>query len=151
MRPGESPIKSAAGMAKAELKTRQTGASVDDFLSAVPDTEQRDDSRKIIEMMRRLSGDEPKMWGPAIVGFGSAAVKYASGRELDWPRVAFSPRKGNLTLYLSCSIDDFADELGRLGKYKNGKGCLYIKRLADVDTEVLEKMIRKGLGKKGKR
>lgn len=135
-------------MAKADLKTKKTEASVEDFLNSVADERQRADSFALMELMRRVSGEEPKMWGPAIVGFGTAPVKYASGRELDWPIIAFSPRKGNMTLYLSCSVEDFADELRELGKYKNGKGCLYIKRLADVDTKVLEKMIKKALRNK---
>lgn len=137
-------------MAKADVKTRPTDASVDDFLAQVTDDEQREDCRTIAGMMSRLSGEKPKMWGPAIIGFGSAPLKYASGRELDWPKIAFSPRKNATTLYLTCSADDFAVELKKLGKHKTGKGCIYIKRLADVDTTVLEKMIRKGLAKKPK-
>jgi hypothetical protein len=135
-------------MAKVELKTRQTEASVDDFLARIANEEQREDCRTIVGMMGRISGEEAKMWGPAIIGFGTTPLKYASGRELDWPKIAFSPRKNATTLYLSCSANDFAPELEKLGKYKAGKGCIYIKRLADVDAKVLERMIKKALGKK---
>jgi hypothetical protein len=133
-------------MAKAELKTKKTEASVEAFLARIADPKRRDDSRAIVEMMGRLSGAAPKMWGPAIVGFGSAVLKYPSGRELDWMKIGFSPRKDSLTLYgLSISTGDF---LSRLGKHKTGKGCLYIKDLADVDLKVLEQMIKSALKKK---
>ena len=135
-------------MAKAEPKTRPTEANVDDFLSNIANEQQRDDCRAITEMMGRVSGDEPTMWGPAIIGFGSRPIKYASGKELDWPRIAFSPRKEATVLYLSLAVDDFAADLKELGKHKTGKGCLYIKRLADVDRKVLERMIKKAWAKK---
>ena len=132
-------------MAKAELKTRETGASVEAFLDKVADEQQRLDSQEIVRMMERASGEPAKMWGPAIVGFGSAMLKYASGRELDWPKIAFSPRKHAITLYLSCDLRDLATELPKFGKHKTGKGCIYVKRLDDIDRKVLEKMIKKSL------
>ncbi len=135
-------------MAKAELKTRPTEASVDEFLNGVSNEQRRADSFAVLEMMRRLSGEEPRMWGPAIVGFGSAPLKYASGREMDWPRIAFSPRKAALTLYIDNNIEN-NPLLGRLGKCTTGKSCLLIKKLSDVDTGVLEKMIKASLASPG--
>ena len=133
-------------MAKAELKTKKTGDSVEAFLAKVADPQQREDAGELVEIMSRLSRDEPKMWGPAIIGFGSTVVKYDSGRELDWMKIGFSPRKDSLTLYgLSIATSDLLD---KLGKHKTGKGCLYIKRLSDVDQKVLEQMIKAALKKK---
>jgi hypothetical protein len=132
-------------MPNASNKTVETDASVEEFLHTLADEQQRKDSREIIDMMLRASGEEPKMWGNAIIGFGSEHLKYASGRETDWPRIAFSPRKGNISLYLTCDAAAYADTLAKLGKHKTGKGCIYIKRLADVDTKVLEKMIEAAL------
>src|SRR5690348_6946620 len=132
-------------MAKAELKTKKTGDSVEAFLAKVADPQQREDARELIRMMSRLSGDEPKMWGPAIIGFGSTVLKYPSGRELDWMKIGFSPRKGNIVLYGMAAHANGAKDLG---KFKTGKGCLYIKRLADVDQKVLEKLIQDSLNKK---
>lgn len=130
-------------MPKATNKTVETDASVENFLNTLADDDQqRNDSLAIIEMMRRASGKDPKMWGNAIIGFGSEQIKYASGREADWPVIAFSPRKGNFSLYLTCDAASHADTLAKLGKHKTGKGCIYIKRLADVDKKVLEKMIK---------
>jgi hypothetical protein len=131
-------------MAKAEPKTRETEASVDEFIDKLTDPIQREDTRKVSAMMERISGEKAKMWGPAIIGFGSKALKYASGRELDWPRVAFSPRKGKISLYLT-SLDVLADDLAKFGKHTTSKGCIYVKRLDDIDTKVLEKMIKKTL------
>lgn len=133
-------------MAKATLKTKKTGESVEQFLAKMADPQQREDSRMIVEIMSRLSGDGPKMWGPAIIGFGSTVLKYTSGRELDWMKIGFSPRKDSLTLY-GLSIAD-SDLIVRLGKHKTGKGCLYIKKLSDVDLNVLEQMIKAALKKK---
>jgi len=134
-------------MAKSELKTKETGASVDEFLKNLSDSQQAKDSREIINMMERLSGEKAKMWGTAIIGFGQTVLKYDSGRELDWMKVGFSPRKGSLTLYGLLGGNE--SHLENLGTYKTGKGCLYIKRLTDIDTKVLEKMIRSTLKKKG--
>jgi hypothetical protein len=126
----------------AEPKTRPTDADVDAFLSAVPDGTRRNDATVLSELMQQITREKPVMWGPDIVGFGSQQLKYASGRELDWPRVAFSPRKANLTLYLTFDFAEFADQLARLGKYTNSKGCLFIKRLMDVDQAVLAELIK---------
>jgi hypothetical protein len=132
-------------MAKADLKTKKTDASVEAFLNSIDDEQQREDSFEIVEVMRRLSGDEPKMWGAAIVGFGNRTLKYDSGRELDWMEIGFSPRKANLTLYVGAGSGKYNALLAKLGKYKTGKGCLYIKRLSDVDEGVLEELIASSL------
>ena len=132
-------------MAKAKNKTTVNDASVVAFLSAVKDDQKREDSFKILEMMERLSGYPPKMWGTSIVGFGEYHYKYESGREGDMCRIGFSPRAQNLTLYMITGYSEKGDELSRLGKHKLGKSCLYIKRLSDVDEDVLEEMIVKDL------
>ena len=132
-------------MAKAKNKTTANDASVTAFLNAVKDDQKREDSFKILEMMERLSGYAPKMWGTSIVGFGEYHYKYESGREGDMCRIGFSPRAQNLTLYMITGYSKKGDELSRLGKHKLGKSCLYIKRLSDVDETVLEEMIVKDL------
>ena len=137
-------------MAKTELKTRETEASVEDFLNGVEDESVRGDCRKISEMMSAATGAPPKMWGANIIGFGSQNLKYASGRELDWMIVGFSPRKANITLYLSTGEAWNEDLLGKLGKHKTGMGCLYIKRLANVDEDVLKKLIDESVRRAGK-
>jgi Domain of unknown function (DU1801). len=129
-------------MAKAELKTKETKASVEDFLNGITDAQKREDSFVIIEMMKKLSGEEPKMWGTGIIGFGNTVLKYESGRELDWMLVGFSPRKANLTLY---GLAGYPELLEKLGKHKIGGGCLYIKKLSDVNPGVLEKLISASL------
>ena len=129
-------------MAKAEIKTKMTDASVDKFLNSVADEQQRGDSYKVLEMMKRATGEEPKMWGPSIIGFGNMVYRSpATGREVDWLITGFSPRKGNLSLYVLNGSPAQAKLLEKLGKYKAGKGCLYVKRLADVDEKILEKVI----------
>lgn len=132
-------------MAKAELKTKKTEANVDDFLSGVADENVRADCKKIAGLMEEATGAKPKMWSDSIIGFGSRICKYFDGREVDWLEIGFSPRKANLTLYLAVSegIDD--ELLGKLGKHKTGKGCLYFKRLSDVDEKVLVKLIEKSV------
>lgn len=125
----------------AELKTKLNAASVSGFLDSVEDEQKRSDSYTIVKMMERITNCEPKMWGTSIVGFGSYHYKYASGREGDWMKTGFSPRKQNLTLYLMCHTQHFSELLSQLGKYKTGKGCLYIKKLADIDHVVLEKLV----------
>lgn len=125
----------------AEIKTKQTEASVEEFFDKIADENVRRDSRKISDLMRKATGAEPKMWGDSIVGFGSRRVKYASGRDLDWLIIGFSPRKTNLTLYLSTGAAWNEDLLSRLGKHKTGMGCLYFKRLSDVDERVLNELI----------
>ncbi len=129
-------------MAKAEIKTKETDASVDEFLDGVED-EQRADAYTILEIMKRITGEDAKMWGSAIVGFGNEVYRSpATGREVDWMKIGFSPRKAALTLYvLHRGAAGQAALLEKLGKHKTGKGCLYIKRLSDVDGKILEKVI----------
>ena len=128
-------------MAQAELKTKLTDASVDDFLSAFPE-ETRADCYEISKMMKQATKTEPKMWGTSIVGFGSYHYKSERSRqEGDWPLVGFSPRKQNLTIYIMSGFDRYSNLLKKLGKHSLGKGCLYIKRLSDVDKKVLKKLI----------
>ena len=132
----------------ADMKTIKNDASVDDFLNKVEHEGKRADSFKILDLMRKVTGQEPKMWGPSIVGFGEYHYRYATGREGDAALVGFSPRKQNLTLYLmGCYVypdDKQYDELfSKLGKYKTGKSCLYINKLDDVDMDVLEELVRK--------
>jgi hypothetical protein len=125
----------------AENKTQATEAEVTAFIAGVADETRRADAHIIAEMMARLSGAPAKMWGPSIIGFGRYHYKYDSGREGDTLRIGFSPRKGQTVLYLPGIISGQADLRARLGKHKEGKGCLYIKRLADVDAAVLEEMM----------
>lgn len=128
-------------MAKAELQTQRTGASVEAFLNSIENKQRRDDGFEVLEMMQRLSGEKAEMWGPAIIGFGRGVLKYASGRELDWMLIAFSPRKANMTLYLTNGYAEYDGLLAKLGKHKTSKACLYINRLSDVDRNVLEELI----------
>ena len=126
----------------AELKTKKNDASVDAFLGGIADAKQRADAVRVMELMREITGETPKMWGTSIVGFGSHHYKHASGREGDWFLTGFSPRKGNLTLYIMPGFDQYGRLLQKLGKYKTGKSCLYIKRLDDVDVPTLGELIR---------
>ena len=125
----------------AELKTKRTDASVTAFLNQVKDEHVRADCFQIVDMMKKASQTEPKMWGSAIVGFGEIHLKYQTGRELDWFPIGFSPRKQNLTLYFTGGFEPHRASLEKLGKHTLGSGCLYIKKLADVDGQVLQKMI----------
>jgi hypothetical protein len=129
-------------MAKAELKTKVNDGSVDDFLNTIGDEQKRTDSFRLVEIFSKATGAKPKMWGPAIIGFGERRLKYDSGRELDWMIVGFSPRKANLTLYALSGSPEQKALLEKLGKHSTGKGCLYFKSLADVDEKVLEKLIK---------
>jgi len=127
-------------MAKYELKTKKTEASVEEFLDEIADENMRSDCRKVAELMSRATGAKPKMWGANIVGFGSFPYKNTSG-SYDWMEIGFSPRKQNLTLYLMSGFAEYDELLARLGKYKTGKSCLYVKRLSDVDEKVLTALI----------
>ena len=129
----------------AELKTKQNNASVASFLAGVVDKQQRADAKKLSAMMREATGSRAKMWGSAIIGFGSYHYKYASGREGDWPIVGYSPRKQNLSIYIMAGFSGSEKMLAKLGKHKTGRSCLYIKRLADVDEVVLRKLIDKSV------
>ncbi len=132
-----------------EIKTKQTSASAEDFLNSIEDEQKRNDSFVILEMMKKASCEEPKMWGASMLGFGQKRYKSpATGREVDWFLIGFSPRKANLSLHLTMDIQKQADSLAKLGKHKTGKGCLYINRLADVDLKVLKGMIDESLKQK---
>ena len=125
-----------------EPKTRETDASVEDFLNSVENEIRRSDAFRVLEMDKRATGLEPKMWGDAIVGFGHRPIKYADGSEMDWPAAAFSPRKQNMTLYVMSSSPKQPELLAKLGAHSTSKACLYIKRLSDVDEKVLERLIK---------
>lgn len=129
----------------AELKTKPTDASVEDFLNAITDEQKRQDAFAISELMQAVTGAPPKMWGSSIIGFGDSHYQYASGRENDWFRIGFSPRKQNFALYLPGALGQ-ADLLPSLGKYKTGKGCLYMNRLADVNLATLRELMRRSVG-----
>jgi hypothetical protein len=129
-------------MAKAELKTKVNDASVTEFLDSVADEQKRDDCYQILKLMKQVTREEPKMWGASIVGFGTYRYKGKSGREGDWMLTGFSPRKQNLTLYLMSGFDAHAALLKRLGKFTTGMGCLYIKKLEDVDKKVLKELVQ---------
>ena len=133
----------------AEIKTRETTASVEDFINSVPDEQKRKDSFVILEMMKKASGEKPKMWGSSLIGFGNKRYKSpATVRELDWLLIGFSPRKANLSLYLTMNIKEHADVLKKLGKHKTGVGCLYINKLEDIDIKVLKGIIAIALKRK---
>ena len=125
----------------AELKTKLTRSSVDKFLQEIKDEKNRSDCYKIKEMMEKATSAQAKMWGTSIVGFGDCHYTYASGREGDWFITGFSPRKQNLTVYMMGGFNQFPNLMSQLGKYSTGKGCLYIKRLEDVDAKILQKLI----------
>ena len=129
-------------------KTTETAVSVPAYVKAIDDKEKRDDSLKVIELMRAASGFEPKMWGPSIIGFGSYHYKYERGREGDMPLVAFSPRKAAIVLYIGLNADNREALLPKLGKHKTTKGCIYVKRLSDIDMTILKKMIQVSLKNK---
>ena len=129
----------------AELKTQRTQASVDAFLDAVADPQRREDAKKVRAMMERVSGEPAAMWGPSIVGFGRYHYKYASGHQGEWARTGFSPRAGALTIYIMGGVPRHQALMDRLGQYKTGKSCLYLKRLSDVDESVLEALVAESL------
>jgi hypothetical protein len=124
-----------------ELKTKVNDASVESFLNAVADESKREDSFEILRLMEEVTKEPAKMWGASIIGFGSYHYKGAGGREGDWMLTGFSPRKQNLTLYLMGGFDKYQELLQKLGKYKTSVGCLYIKKLDDVDKSVLKELI----------
>src|SRR5262249_46174579 len=130
----------------AENKTKATAVKVQTFLDGVADKQMRDDSYTLIQLMKSITGEEATMWGPSMIGFGTCHYVYASGCEGDIFRTGFSPRKNALTIYLSCGCTDkLAKPLARLGKAKTSKGCLYIKRLSDIDLNVLRELLELGL------
>jgi len=126
----------------ADIKTKQTAASVDSFIDTVPDEQKRKDSHVILRMMEKATKEQPKMWGSSLIGFGNKRFRSpATGREVDWFKIGFSPRKANLSLHLILDLKKHADTLKNLGKHKTGSGCLYINKLEDVDLKILEKLI----------
>lgn len=132
-----------------EIKTKPISAIVVDFINAVADEQKRKDSFVLLEMMKNATGEEPVLWSSSIIGFGKKRYKSpATGREVDWLLIGFSPRKANLSLYLSVGIKEHAAALEKLGKHKTGVGCLYINKLEDVDLEVLKAMIAASLNQK---
>lgn len=128
-------------MAK-EIKTKKTEASVSEFIDSVEDEGKRADAYAVLELMQKITKEKPKMWGAAIVGFGTYTYKYASGQSGDWPLVAFSPRKQSLTLYIMPGFEKYDALMEKLGKYKIGKSCLYLKSLKDVDIKILQEIIK---------
>ena len=125
----------------AENKTKPTKQSVTEFIRSIEDTQKRADVKKVAAMMRKATGARAAMWGPSIVGYGQYHYKYASGREGDFLLTGFSPRKQALTVYIIAGFKPFDSLMKKLGKYKTGKSCLYIKRLSDIDESVLERLI----------
>jgi hypothetical protein len=130
----------------AENKTKSTKVNVDDYVDALPEEAKRTDSKTLIKLMERLTGEKPKMWGPSIVGFGNVHYKYESGREGDMPIAAFSPRKPAIAVYGMNSFPEATGLMAQLGKCKLQGSCLHIKRLADIDLQILEAMIVKSIG-----
>lgn len=133
----------------AEIKTKPTSGSVEDFLNSIKDEQKRKDSFVLLEIMKKASGEESKMWGSSLIGFGQVRLKSPkTGREVDWLRLGFSPRKANLSLYISGNINHQHEEaLKKLGKHKTGVGCLYINKLEEIDLEILKGMIGASLTK----
>lgn len=129
------------------LKTKLNDSSVEAFLDSVPDEKIRADSYQILDLMREITEEEPKMWGSSIIGFGSYRYKYASGQEGDWMLVGFSPRKQALSLYIMSGLNQAESLLSRLGKFSKGKGCLYIKKLEEIDLEVLKELVKLSVDK----
>lgn len=129
----------------ADLKTQPTTASVDDFLNAIADQGRRRDCLTVARIMKNVTGAEPQMWGPSIVGFGSYHYKYDSGREGDWFLTGFAPRKQALTLYIMAGFSRYAALMKKLGKHKKGKSCLYVQKLADLDLAILRELIEQSV------
>lgn len=129
----------------AEIKTTRNNLSVAKYIKAITDPVRRKDCEVIARMMGDITREKPAMWGASIVGFGSVKMKYSTGKELDWPIMAFSSRKGPISLYLTCDLDEFAPLLAGLGPHKRGVGCLWIKSLSDIKIPVLKKLMKVSL------
>lgn len=129
----------------AELKTQVNESDVVEFLNEIEDEESRNDCISLLYMFEELTGEKPMMWGESIIGFGRYHYKYASGREGDWFLTGFSPRKQNLTIYITSGFEPFEDILKHLGRYKTGASCLYVKRLSDINSEKLELLVKKSV------
>ena len=132
-------------------KTKITNVSVSAFLNAVEDVQKRKDSKEVLKMMKRITGKSAKMWGGNIVGFGTYQYESASGRSGEWPITGFSPRKTSLTLYIMAGFKHYPELMEKLGKYKTGKSCLYIKKLDDVNREALEELVRESVNNMNKK
>jgi len=130
----------------AENETKPTNLSVAAFIDALTDKTRRADAKALVKLMQKATAEEPKMWGPSIIGFGSYHYKYLSGREGDMPLAGFSPRKAATVLYVTAGFSDSEELLAKLGQHTTGKACLYIKKLADVDQKVLEELVVKSVG-----
>lgn len=131
-----------------EIKTKATTQSVDDFILQIEDEQKRNDSTFILDLMKKATKTEPKIWGSSIVGFGEVRYKSpTTGREVDWFKIGFSPRKANLSIYIPNNLHQFQEQLAKLGKHKTGSGCLYIQKLEDVDLKVLKELIQLSLKK----
>ncbi len=128
-----------------DLKTKLSSQTPESFINSLSDTQRKADSNDLLKIITEASGYKPELWGPNIIGFGRLNYKYASGREGEWMKVAFSPRKANLTLYIMSGFDGLEDLLAKLGPHTLGKSCLYIKKLNDIDQKVLVKIIKKSL------
>lgn len=129
----------------AQLKTQPNDESVSGFLERVEDDEKREDSYTILKLMQEITGEEPKMWGDSIIGFGTYHYTYASGRTGEWFLTGFSPRVQNLTLYIMSGFDEYDELLGNLGKHSTGKSCLYVKHLENIDLDILKKLVAKSV------
>jgi hypothetical protein len=127
----------------AELKTQKNDGNVETYLNSVQHEKRREDSFVVLELMKEVTGQVPKMWGGSIVGFGDYHYKYESGREGDWFLTGFAPRKQALTLYIMAGFEGSGELMAKLGKYTTGKSCLYIKKIEDVDQEVLRELVAK--------
>jgi len=128
------------------LKTKKTNADVEKFLNTVSDEQRRKDCFKLVDLMKAATKSDPAMWGTSIVGFGRHQYKYDSGRALEWFVIGFSPRKQDLTLYIMPGVERYPELMKKLGKYKTGRSCLYIKKLEDVDLAALKQLIKKSIG-----
>ena len=135
----------------AELKTKKNDASVEKFLDSVEHPKRQEDAWKVLELMKTITKEEPKMWGSSIIGFGSYHYRYASGQEGDWMLVGFSPRKASLSLYIMSGFDAYDELMSKLGKHKTGKSCLYINKLEDVQEDILRELVKQSVAhmKKG--
>ncbi|MBN2367003.1 MAG: DUF1801 domain-containing protein [Calditrichaeota bacterium] len=131
----------------AELKTKRNEGDVKAFLNSIQDEQKRSDGFKLLDLMQKVTGFKPEMWGDSIVGFGSYHYKYESGREGDWFMVGFSPREQNLSLYAMPNLDSYSELLNDLGRHSTGKSCIYIRKLDDINIEVLKKLIRESVRK----
>lgn len=129
----------------AQNKTQPTDKSVKTFIDSIDDQQKRADSYSLLALMKEVTGCEPKMWGPSIIGFDQYHYKYESGREGNFLKVGFSPRKRELSIYLMCSFEKQAETMKKLGKHRTGKSCLYVKRLEDIDLDVLKDLVQESV------